>query len=96
MRVNDEIESDPRPRLSIKLGYDRTDVSEPGRGNTLIVPGSHLQNEIDLEQDGQSIPDEAEPVCVRPGGADIVKHHRRRGIAGDAVAHGLRGSRLAG
>ena len=72
MRVNDEIESDPRPRLSIKVGYYLTDVSEPGRGNTLIVPGSHLQNEIDLEQDGQSIPNGAEPVCVRPGGAVII------------------------
>ena len=42
MRVNDEIESDPRPRLSLKIGFYLTDVSEPGRGNTLIVPGSHL------------------------------------------------------
>ena len=48
MRVNDEIESDPRPRLSLKVGYYLTDVSEPGRGNTLIVPGSHTQNQINL------------------------------------------------
>ena len=48
MRVNDEIESNPRPRLSLKIGYYLTDVSEPGRGNTLILPGSHLQNEIVL------------------------------------------------
>ena len=64
MRVNDEIESDPRPRLSLKIGFYLTDVSEPGRGNTLIVPGSHLQNAIDCPQDGQSNPPGAEPLCV--------------------------------
>ena len=37
MRVNDEIESNPRPRLSLKVGYYLTDVSEPGRGNTLVL-----------------------------------------------------------
>ena len=50
MRVNDEIESDPRPRLSVKIGYYLTDVSEPNRGNTLIVPGSHLQNKLDCPE----------------------------------------------
>ena len=29
MRVNDEIESNPRPRLSLKIGYYLTDVSQP-------------------------------------------------------------------
>lgn len=72
MRVNDEIESDPRPRLSLKVGYYLSDVSEPGRGNTLIVPGTHLQNEIDLDQDGQSSPAGAEPLCVPAGSAVII------------------------
>ncbi|MFT5524476.1 MAG: ectoine hydroxylase [Pirellulaceae bacterium] len=72
MRVNDEIESNPRPRLSLKIGYYLTDVSQPGGGNTLIVPGSHLKNELDCEQDGQSNPDGAEPVCVPAGSAVIV------------------------
>jgi len=30
MRVNDEIESQPRPRLSLKIGFYLTDVSTPG------------------------------------------------------------------
>jgi hypothetical protein len=72
MRVNDEIEGDPRPRLSLKIGYYLTDVSEPGRGNTLIVPGSHLQNAIDCPQDGVSNPEGAEPVCVPAGSAVII------------------------
>jgi ectoine hydroxylase len=72
MRVNDEIESNPRPRLSLKVGFYLTDVSEPGRGNTLIVPGSHLQNTIDCPQDGRSNPPGAEPLCMPAGSAVIV------------------------
>jgi hypothetical protein len=72
MRVNDEIESQPRPRLSLKIGYYLTDVREPDRGNTLIVPGSHLHDEIDCPADGVSNPEGAEPVCMRPGTALII------------------------
>jgi ectoine hydroxylase-related dioxygenase (phytanoyl-CoA dioxygenase family) len=72
MRVNDEIESNPRPRLSLKIGFYLTDVSQPGRGNTLIVPGSHLSNELDCAQDGQSNPEGAEPICVPAGSAVII------------------------
>lgn len=72
MRVNDEIESNPRPRLSLKIGFYLTDVSSPDRGNTLIVPGSHLQNEIDCPADGVSNPAGSEPLCVRPGSAVFI------------------------
>ena len=72
MRVNDEIESAPRPRLSLKVGFYLTDVSKPGHGNTLIVPGSHLKNKIDCPQDGQSNPTGAEPLCVPAGSAVLV------------------------
>lgn len=72
MRVNDEIESDPRPRLSLKIGFYLSDVRSPDSGNTLVVPGSHLQNEIDVPQDGHSNPEGAEPLCVPPGSAVII------------------------
>lgn len=72
MRVNDEIETHPRPRLSLKVGFFLSDCSEPGRGNTLVVPGSHTQDEIELPQDGQSNPDGAEPVLLTPGSAIII------------------------
>ena len=72
MRVNDEIESDPRPRLSVKVGYYLTDVSEPGRGSTLILPGSHLLNQIECPEDGSSNPEGAVPVCVPAGSAVII------------------------
>jgi ectoine hydroxylase len=46
-RQNREIETTPRPRLSVKLAYWLSDVSEPGRGNLKIVPGSHEVDRID-------------------------------------------------
>ncbi|MSR54672.1 MAG: hypothetical protein EXS09_15505 [Gemmataceae bacterium] len=72
MRVNDEIETHPRPRLSLKIGYYLTDASEPDRGNTLVLPGSHLQDEIDCPADGVSNPAGTESVCVKPGSALIL------------------------
>ncbi len=75
MRVNDEIESNPRPRLSLKVGYYLTDVSEPGRGNTLVLPGSHLQNELELPQDGRSSPEGAVPV-LGPAGCAVLLDRR--------------------
>jgi ectoine hydroxylase len=72
MRINDEVESQPRPRLSLKIGFYLTDASEPDRGNTLILPGSHHCDEIDCPPDGNSNPAGAEPVCVKPGAALII------------------------
>ena len=72
MRVNDEIDTHPRPRLSLKIGYYLTDVTEPDRGNTLIVPGSHVQDEIDLPQDGVSNPTGSRPLCVKAGSAVLL------------------------
>jgi len=72
MRVNDEIETHPRPRLSLKVGYYLTDASEPNRGNTLVLPGSHLQDEIDCPADGVSNPEGTIPVCVKAGSALIL------------------------
>jgi ectoine hydroxylase len=46
-RQNREIESTPRPRLSVKVVYWLSDLSRPGRGNLKVVPGSHLTNRID-------------------------------------------------
>jgi ectoine hydroxylase-related dioxygenase (phytanoyl-CoA dioxygenase family) len=46
-RQNREIETAPRPRLSVKIAYWLSDVSETGRGNFKVVPGSHLRDRID-------------------------------------------------
>lgn len=68
-RVNVELESNPRARLSLKIGYFLTDLTTPGRGNFWIIPGSHLQNRIEKPADGVSNPPGAMPVCVSPGTA---------------------------
>jgi ectoine hydroxylase len=46
-RQNRELETNPRPRLSVKVAYWLSDVSRPGRGNFKVVPGSHTTNWID-------------------------------------------------
>jgi ectoine hydroxylase len=77
-RQNREIETDPRPRLSVKLAYWLSDVSEPGRGNFKIVPGSHLTNWIDgpPRRDVEwPDPEGAIEVCASPG--DVVMFDRR-------------------
>jgi len=75
MRVNEEIECHPRPRLSLKIGYYLTDVSGANWGNTLILPGSHLTDELDCPNDGLSSPSGAVPVRV-PAGAALVLDRR--------------------
>jgi hypothetical protein len=68
-RVNRDIETHPRPRLSLKVAYFLSDTSEPGRGNFWVVPGSHLQDNIDLPPNGEGQPAGAVPVLAKPGTA---------------------------
>lgn len=68
-RLNLELEGDPRPRVSLKVGFFLTDTSKPGHGNFCIVSGSHRRNELEIPQDGVSDPEDALAVCVPPGTA---------------------------
>jgi ectoine hydroxylase len=68
-RVNVEMESHPRPRLSIKVAYFLSDVSEPDRGNFWVIPGSHLSDTIERPKNGVGQPEGAIPVTVKPGTA---------------------------
>ena len=70
-RLNAELETDPRPRVSVKIGYFLTDTTETGRGNFYVIPGSHLQNKLEFPPDDVSDPEGATPVCVPPGTAVI-------------------------
>jgi ectoine hydroxylase-related dioxygenase (phytanoyl-CoA dioxygenase family) len=72
MRANEEMEVHPRPRLSLKVGYYLTDVTGPDRGNTLLLPGSHLQDELDCPNDGASSPEGAIPLRVNAGAALLL------------------------
>ena len=68
-RLNRDMETDPRPRISLKVAFFLTDTTEPGRGNFYVVPGSHLQNVPSLPEDGLSNPEGATPVRVQAGTA---------------------------
>lgn len=71
-RQNLELESDPRPRMSLKVAFWLSDVSRPGRGNMLIVPGSHRRNTLPPPEHpelGFDPPAGAEPVLASPGDA---------------------------
>lgn len=46
-RQNRELETHPRPRMSVKLAFWLSDVSEPGRGNLMLIPGSHVLDRLD-------------------------------------------------
>src|SRR5262249_43126961 len=68
-RLNLDLETNPRPRISIKVAYFLTDTREARRGNFYVIPGSHLQNKVEFPEDGVSEPEGATPVCVAPGTA---------------------------
>ena len=67
-RVNVEMESHPRPRLSLKVAYFLSDTSEEGRGNFWVVPGSHLDDMLERPA-GVGQPAGAVPVLAKPGTA---------------------------
>ncbi len=70
-RQNLEIEPPgPRPRLSLKMALFLSDVSVPGRGNMLVIPGSHHRNELARPQapeNGFEQPQGHVPVLAEPG-----------------------------
>jgi ectoine hydroxylase len=68
-RVNRELQGDPRPRLSLKVGYFLEGDPAPGNGNLYIIPGSHLKNSISFPDDGLSDPPGAIPLSFAPGAA---------------------------
>ena len=68
-RVNLEMESHPRPRLSFKVAYFLSDTSVEGRGNFWVVPGSHLHDTLERPTIGIGQPTGAIPVLAKPGTA---------------------------
>ena len=71
-RQNLDLDSDPRPRMSLKVAFWLSDLSEPGRGNMLVLPGSHESNTLPRParpELGFDPPEGAEPVLASPGDA---------------------------
>jgi ectoine hydroxylase-related dioxygenase (phytanoyl-CoA dioxygenase family) len=77
-RQNRELETDPRPRMSVKLAFWLSDVSQPGRGNFKVVPGSHRTNWIDgPPRRDMPWPDPAGAIEVTANPGDAVFFDRR-------------------
>ena len=68
---NRDLETDPRPRLSLKVAYFLTDLTEPGRGNFVVLPGSHLRNTLARPARDDVMPPGATPILAAPGDAVI-------------------------
>ena len=66
-RVNRNTEVSPGPRISLKIGYFLSDVPEEVRGNFYVVPGGHLEGNLQKYEDKN--PDGCIPVCVNRGDA---------------------------
>ena len=66
-RLNFELETDPQPRISLKVAFFLTDTSELGHANLYVIPGSHLLNKLDRPAAGE--PEGAMAVRVKPGTA---------------------------
>ena len=72
-RLNNELDSDPQPRISLKVAYFLTDTSELGRANLYVIPGSHLLNKLPVDDDKK--PKGSLAVRAKPG--DAVFFDRR-------------------
>ena len=70
-RVTLDMESIPAPRISVKVGFFLSDLTEGGRGNFNVIPGSHLKDNIKFPPDGVSNPEDALEVLATPGTAVI-------------------------
>lgn len=69
-QLNADLETSPRPRISLKVGYFLTDTRETGRGNLYVLPGSHLHDAFP-GGDVRGLPRDALAVRVPPGTAVI-------------------------
>ncbi|WP_229071451.1 phytanoyl-CoA dioxygenase family protein [Actinoplanes sp. DH11] len=77
-RQNREIETDPRPMLSVKLAYWFSDVSETGRGNFTVLPGSHKTNWLPGPPSrGVSWPQPEGATQITANAGDLVVFDRR-------------------
>ncbi len=74
-RLNQDFETNPRPRVSVKVGYLLTDTRVPDSGSVYVVPGSHLRNELEFPPGDESEPVDAVPLGL-PAGAAIIFDRR--------------------
>ena len=68
-RLNTDFETDPRPRVSVKVGFFLTDTTKPDSGSVYVIPGSHTRNDLDFPDDEVSEPEGAIPLRMAAGSA---------------------------
>nr|CAA9286484.1 hypothetical protein AVDCRST_MAG63-3991 [uncultured Armatimonadetes bacterium] len=64
---------EPHPRLFLKVAYLLSDQSEPGRGNTQVVPGSNRLVGRPAQADGAPHPYGAIEILGKPGDAFLFE-----------------------
>lgn len=71
-RLNSELETDPQPRISVKVGMHLSDALDTCSGNMWLIPGSHLWpcGERPTDNDPRAMP-------VRASAGDAVIFDRR-------------------
>lgn len=74
-RINFDIDTRPRPRLSVKVAWFLSDATEDGCGNFWILPGSHVLDVLKMPEDGVSQP--AGALQIRVPAGSVVFFDRR-------------------
>lgn len=75
-RLNRELlEANPPPRISVTVGFFLTDLTETGRGNPCVLPGSHLKRSIQFPFASDSNLDGATELCI-PAGTAVIFDRR--------------------
>ena len=68
-RLNQELETTPQPRVSLKVAYFLSDTTELGRANLYVIPGSQNQNKLTGTKGEDGQPEGALPIKVKAGTA---------------------------
>ena len=79
-RLNKDIETSPKPRISLKVGFFLTSTNSPERGCFHVIPGKHLEDNLELSSDHNVEHTESTPVLADAG--DAVFFDRRIWHAG--------------
>ncbi len=75
-RLNKELETSPRPRISLKVAFFLTDCSQPNRGNFYVVPGSHLTDDIGLPNGNRRVELPSGRAVLAPAGSALFFDRR--------------------
>ncbi len=65
--------TEPHPRLLLKVAYLLSDQSEPGRGNTMVLPGSNRLIGPPAQSPDEPHPYGAIEICGKPGDAFLFE-----------------------